>query len=190
MWFGTPNGVSAYAHGRWQSYLATDGLPSNDVACLTVDSAGVVWVGTANGLAFVERWASRSAGRMGPTSSGNQSRAWPPTSAVRFWIATSNHVVRVPRDKLLRGELSGADVRSYGLPDGLHSVDGVRRHRSVVVDPGGRVWFSLGRGLSMTDPADAAGGSAPAIVHVESVSADGTPSICAARFTSRRAASG
>jgi ligand-binding sensor domain-containing protein len=174
MWFGTPNGVSAHTHGRWQSYLATDGLPSSDVACLTVDSAGVVWVGTANGLAFV------SGGRVAVPANGpdvlRESVAGVATDERgAIWIATSNHVVRVPRDKLLRGELSGADVRSYGLPDGLHSVDGVRRHRSVVVDPVGRVWLSLGRGLSMTDPADAAGGSAPAIVHVESVSADGTP---------------
>ena len=93
-----------------------------------------------------------------------------------LWIATSNRVLRVPRDKLLRGELTDADVRSYGLPDGLHSVEGVRRHRSVVVDRAAAGSGSRSAGVCRwLDPAYAAGGSAPAIVHVESVSADGTP---------------
>jgi signal transduction histidine kinase len=48
----------------------------------------------------------------------------------------------------------------------------VRRHRSVVADAGGRVWMSLARGLSMTDPSRGAP-AAPALAHVESVAADG-----------------
>ena len=65
-------------------------------------------------------------------------------------------------------------MREYGLLDGLGSVEGVRRQRSVVAD-GARIWFSLGRGLSMIDPTRPAGGSMPAITHVLGISADGTP---------------
>ena len=174
IWFGTPNGVSAYAHGQWQSFAAKDGLPAGDVACLTVDAAGVAWVGTANGLAFV------SGGRVGVPANAPAVLAEPIAGLAAdergsMWIATSNHVLRAPRDQLLSGELTDAGLRSYGLPDGLHSVEGVRRHRSVVADARGRVWFSLGRGLSMLDITSVAAGSAPAIVHVESLSADGIP---------------
>ena len=82
--------------------------------------------------------------------------------------------MRASRDELAQGEIQDADLREYGVADGLHSVEGVRRHRSVVVDARGRVWFSLGRGLSMVDTTRAAPGAAPAIAHVETVSADGT----------------
>ena len=44
-----------------------------------------------------------------------------------LWIATSSHVMRVNRDKLLRGPLSAGDAREYGPADGLASAEGVKR---------------------------------------------------------------
>jgi len=35
-----------------------------------------------------------------------------------LWIATANHVVRVNRDKLLRGVLAEGDIREYATGDG------------------------------------------------------------------------
>jgi hypothetical protein len=59
-----------------------------------------------------------------------------------FWIATSNHLLRVKRDRLLGCGSSAADVREYGLADGLLGTEGVKRHQTVVVYPLGRIWFS------------------------------------------------
>ena len=173
MWFGTPNGVSAFAKGRWRSYSEKDGLPSSDVSCLSVDSAGVVWIGTASGLAFVDAAGIRVP-RKSPAVLQEPITGIAADARGSIWIATSNHVVRASRDELAQGEIRDANLREYGVADGLHSVEGVRRHRSVVADARGRVWFSLGRGLSMVDTTRAAPGSAPAIAHVETVSADGT----------------
>ena len=147
----------ALAHGRWRSYSTTDGLPSNDVASLIVDSAGVVWVGTAE-----RSRRSSSGGRVavpqnGPDVLRGIGRGLAADERGSIWIATSNRVLRVARDKLLRGELGDADVREYGLPDGLHSVEGVRRHRCVVADPAAGCGSRSAAGLSMTDPARAGG---------------------------------
>jgi signal transduction histidine kinase/ligand-binding sensor domain-containing protein len=172
MWFGTPNGLSALAKGKWRSYSAKDGLPSSDVSCLRVDSAGVVWIGTASGLAFVGA-SGIQVPRQTPAVLREAISGMAPDANGSLWIATSNHVVRASRDGLAEGELQDADFREYGLADGLHSVEGVRRHHSVVPDTRGRVWFSLGRGLSMVDTTRAAPASAPAIAHVEAISADG-----------------
>jgi len=60
-----------------------------------------------------------------------------------LWLSTSNHVLRVKRDALLHGALAEGDYREYGIADGLRGVEGVKRHRSVVTDPLGRVWFSM-----------------------------------------------
>src|SRR5205085_7906655 len=91
----------------------------------------------------------------------------------RLWISTSNHVLRVARDRLLGGEVGEADVREFGLTDGLRSVEGVKRHRPVVRDALGRIWLSTSGGISVVNPAQVAGLSVPALVRVEGVTAGG-----------------
>jgi signal transduction histidine kinase/ligand-binding sensor domain-containing protein len=174
MWFATPNGLSALANDRWLSYAERDGLPSENVNCLFEDSTGVLWIGTASGIAFL------NAGRIQepaeePDSLQEQILGIAEDRYGWLWIATSNHVLRVNRDKLLRGALGDGDVRAYGRADGLQGIQGVKRHRSVVTDPYGHVWFSLNRGLSVVDPARLAATSAPAMVHIQAISADGNP---------------
>ena len=105
----------------------------------------------------------------------SRSLALPKTSYGSLWIATSNHVLRVNRDRLMRGRLADGDMREYGLADGLRGVEGVKRHRSVVADSFGRIWFSLNRGISVVDPARLSSNAAPVIVHIQSISADGSP---------------
>src|ERR1700733_359983 len=81
----------------------------------------------------------------------------------------------VKRYKLLSGKVGDEDVRGYGLADGLNGIEGVKRHRSVIADPLGRIWFSMNHGLSVVDPIRAANDVAPVLVKIEGVSADGTP---------------
>jgi signal transduction histidine kinase len=90
----------------------------------------------------------------------------------RFWIATSGHVLRVPRDKLLSGVVKAVDVHEYGQADGLVSTKGVKRSRSVVSDSPGRIWFSLSRGLSVVDPSQLNDNSVSALPHIEAITAD------------------
>ena len=90
-----------------------------------------------------------------------------------FWIATSNRVLRVKRESLLKGILGEGDVREYGLEDGLRGVEGVKRHQSVFRDSTGRIWFSLNRGISVVDPARLASTLTAVPVQVQSISADG-----------------
>ncbi len=176
MWFATPAGLSALAKDRsdkdrWQSYTAKNGLPSEDVNCLLQDSAGVLWIGTAAGIAFRLAGSFRvPAGA--PASLREQILGLAEDNFGSIWVATSNHVLRVNRDKLLRGTLAEGDVREYGLADGLRGLEGVKRHRSVVRDAAGRIWFSMNRGISKVDPARLKNNSAPAIVHVQTISAD------------------
>lgn len=174
MWFATPSGLSALSQGRWMSYGTASGLPSENVNCLFEDATGVLWVGTASGIAFRDHGLFRV-----PVAA---------TAALRgqilgiaegkygnLWIASSSHVLRVNRQKLFHGTLDQGDVREYGLADGLRGLEGVKRQRSVIADSAGRIWFSLNRGISLADPARLTRNSAPAIAHVQSISADGEP---------------
>lgn len=174
MWIATANGIDAFSNGHWKVYTGREGLPSGHIDCLLAGAGGVLWIGGSEGLACL-----RSGHVQIPTGAPDSLReeiygmaedrhGW-------LWIATSQHVLRVRRDKLLDGSFGDGDVREYGIRDGLLSTEGVKRDRSVIADSSGRIWFSMDRGISTVDPARLTRDPAPAIVHIDGVSADGHP---------------
>jgi signal transduction histidine kinase/ligand-binding sensor domain-containing protein len=174
MWFATPNGLSRLSHGDWHSLGIRDGLPSQSVNCLLTDSSDLLWVGTTKGLAYLISGQVQVPTTVAPSLHEQilgiavDKHGW-------LWISTSNHVLRVKRENLLRNSLGETDVREYGLEDGLHGTEGVRRQQSVFADPHGKIWFSMNRGISVVDPARADFASAPAILQIDGVSSDGNP---------------
>ena len=171
MWFATPEGLSSLSKDRWRTISAAQGLPSPNVNSIFEDSAGVLWIGTAQGLAF-QKSGHIQVPRGEPASLHEQILGIAEDKTGALWLETSNHVLQVNRRKLLSGSLADGDVREYGLADGLHGTEGVKRQRSVVADPQGRIWFSLNRGLSVVDPSRLSYNSVPPIVHIQSISAD------------------
>jgi ligand-binding sensor domain-containing protein/signal transduction histidine kinase len=173
MWFATPNGLSSLSGGVWRTLTTQDGLPSENIISLLTDSSGVLWIGTAKGLAYLD-----AAGRIRFSDDVPASLREPVFGLAEdkngsLWLATSNHVLRVSRDKLLNDSVGDADVREYGTLDGLKSVEGVKRSRSVTADAAGRVWFSLGRGISTVDADRLKNSSIPALVQIQTISVDG-----------------
>lgn len=173
MWFGTPNGLNAFSKGQWRFYSSRDGLPPGAVNCLFEDSAGVLWIGTANGLAIFNSGVPRAL-REEPASLREQIFGIEEDKKGSIWIATSNHLLKVNREKLLNLALSDTDVRVYGVEDGLRGTEGVKRYRSVVADSLVRIWFSTTHGISFVDPTRTTDSSAPAIVEIAAISADGS----------------
>jgi signal transduction histidine kinase len=171
MWFATPNGVSALSRGGFRRYSTGTGLPSNEVNTLFEDSTGTLWAGTAGGIAVLKDRQLRQpqtvpAALRQPIFGITEDRSgW-------LWIATPDRALRVNREAMQYGVLGDADVREFGIADGLISREGVKRHRSVVTDSRGRVWMSFTRGLSVADPARADNRVMPALAHIEGVSAD------------------
>src|SRR2546429_340090 len=94
--------LSALSKGHWQGYTAQNGLPSENVNCLMEDSTGVLWVGTASGISFGDRRSFRVP-REVPAPLREQVLGLAEDKYRWLWIATSNHVLRVNRDKLLTG---------------------------------------------------------------------------------------
>ena len=174
LWFATPNGLSALSHGSWKSFKVQDGLPSNRVNCLFEDSTGLLWAGTDNGLAYFDSGKFQSRARV-PASLRAAVLGVVADDSGSLWITTTNHVLRVTRDNLRIGQLNESDVTEFGVADGLHGSEGVRRSRSVTRDRSGMIWFSLSGGLAVVDPRRQTGSSAPAIVHINAMAADGNP---------------
>jgi PAS domain S-box-containing protein len=179
MWFGTPNGVSAMSQKGWRTYTGNDGLPSGDVNCLLQDSTRILWIGTAEGLAYLSDGQVHVPHEV-PGSLQSPIFGIEEDKNGRLWIATADHVLRVSRDKLLSGVVKAIDVREYDQADGLESTEGVKRSRSVVSDSAGRIWFSLGSGVSVVNPSHINDNSAPALPHIETITADNTTAYLAA----------
>jgi signal transduction histidine kinase/ligand-binding sensor domain-containing protein len=173
-WFATPSGASTRSASGWQRYSTTDGLPSNDVNTVFEDSAHQIWMGTAAGIAVVHDGRVQS-GLQLPDSLRASILGIAEDTTGWLWIASADRVLRVNRERLLQGTLGDNDVRDYGAADGLLGIEGVKRHRSLTADAHGRIWLSTSGGLAMVDPVRIAGRSAPALVHVEGLSADGGP---------------
>lgn len=171
MWFATPTGISTLSRGGWHHYAERDGLPSSDVNVLFGDSAGQVWVGTASGLAVV------TAGRLRPLGATAALRV--PILGIAedrhgwLWIAAADRVLRVHREAIAEEVPGDLSVRELGVADGLISLDGVKRHRSVIADARGRIWLAMSRGLSMANPDRLDGAVMPAIAQVDGIAADG-----------------
>ncbi|HKQ04355.1 MAG TPA: two-component regulator propeller domain-containing protein [Blastocatellia bacterium] len=173
MWFGTANGLCWLSHDRWAVYTDLDGLPPGNINCLMEDSSGMIWIGTDNGIAILSD-GDIQVPREVPEALHATILGLAEDQNGRLWIATTNHVLRVDRDRILSGVIVETDIREFGLADGLRSVGGVRRHRSVIRDALGRIWLSTGSGLSVVDPRQVADRSTPALVRIEGVTADGS----------------
>lgn len=174
MWFGTPDGLGELSGNHWKHYAGRDGLPPSGVNCLFADSNNVAWIGTGKGLASLRGGQIQSYrniagvlddGILGITEDRS---GW-------LWVATAKHILRVKREKLLRGALDNGDLSVYGPTDGLLGDEGVKRQQSVVRDSEGRIWFSTNRGICVVDPTRLISDSPDVLVHIQSMSADGRP---------------
>lgn len=172
MWFGTPRGVNSLSHEQWASYGAKSDPSIGEVNCLFADSHGVLWVGTALGLATIQSGRVVIPAKI-PDVLHEAVLGVAEDQSGSLWLSTSNHVVRVNREKLLAGRLEASDIREYGVADGLRSTEGVKRSVSLLSDSAHRIWVSTSRGLSFVDPARERATAPPALVHIEQVSSDG-----------------
>ena len=172
MWFGTPNGLVAYSRNKWSVFTSRDGLPNDNITCLLADSTGTLWVGTVSGLALLQSGHVKTPDSM-PSSLREEILGLAGDNVGNLWIATSNHILSVNRTRLLSATMTESDIRDYGLEDGLIGRQGVKRFRSVFADAHGKIWFSTDRGLAVVDPLRATRESAPVIVQIEGLSADG-----------------
>jgi signal transduction histidine kinase/ligand-binding sensor domain-containing protein len=172
MWFATSDGIHELAGGQWRAYSGSDGLPPGKVSCLFVDAAGVLWIGTPEGLAYLKN-NRIEVPREVPPALHEEVEGMAADEYGGFWISTFNRIARIRRAALLQGTVKSEDVREYGVDDGLIGTEGVQRFRSAVADSLGRIWFSTNRGIAVVDPSRLTRASVPAIAHIEEVSVDG-----------------
>jgi signal transduction histidine kinase/ligand-binding sensor domain-containing protein len=167
---GTPNGLAEFKNDRWTSYQTHDGLPPGAVQSLFLDD-DTLWIGTSRGIALLRSGAVRVPLGAPPALYGDilgvaERNGW-------LWITTSDHVLRVRASALLKQEFAEGDYREFGVTDGLPSVEGVKRSRSVELDDRGNIWFSLKRGISFLPASAFANPAFPITIRIEGMLVDG-----------------
>jgi signal transduction histidine kinase/ligand-binding sensor domain-containing protein len=173
LFVGTPNGVAELKKDRWVNYTAHDGLPPAAVQSLLLDDTGTLWIGTAKGIAFLQSGSvhvplGAPDALYGDILGIAENNGW-------LWITTGHHVLRVKSDALLKQSFVEGDYREFGMPEGLPSVEGVKRSRSVVKDDRGRIWFSMNQGISFLQPSAFSRPAFPVTTRFDAVLVDGRP---------------
>jgi uncharacterized protein YbjT (DUF2867 family) len=173
IWAGTAGGLVALRNGNWRRYGGEDGLPPGRVNSLALDGDAVLWIGSSSGLFYWSGTRFESA-RNAPDLLQGGIYGLAADDVGNLWATTDRRVVSVSRASLLGQSKRPAAVREFSTADGLPSTRGIRRDRSVVKDPSGRIWFSLQGGICVVNPS-LPSALAPALVKMESVSVDGLP---------------
>ena len=167
----TPAGLDVFRNDHWTNF-ALGPKPLSNVRSLFEDAEHVLWIATADGLAF--RYMDRvEIPPQLPDSLREPIYGISEDASGSLWISTSDHVLRVNREHLMSDSLADLDVQSYGKDDGLLGTRGVNRDRSMTNDQFGRIWISLNRGIAMTDAKLTPGDSASAAVRLESTFVEG-----------------
>jgi ligand-binding sensor domain-containing protein len=171
VWIATPTGLGAFLNDRWTS-SALGREPLSNVRTIFEDSEHVLWIAIGEGLAF-RRFGRVEIPRQLPDSLREPIYGISEDGSGSLWIVTSDHVLRVNRERLMTDSLGDADVESYGKEDGLLGTQGVNRDRSMITDHFGRVWASLNHGIAIADPKITFGDSPSVAVRLESTLAGG-----------------
>jgi len=134
VWFGTQMGATVLrSDGSWASYSTMDGLPSNRIDAVVVDSTGLKWFGTPGGIArFNDVSFTVYTADSGVSSDVINALAVGPGNTI--WAATVTGLLKY----------DGSTWTTYDSSDGLPS--GVVH--DVIVDRAGVVWLATADGLA------------------------------------------
>ncbi len=172
VWIATPVGLEEFHGGHWTLWGTENGLPPADVRLCFADAEGVVWIATGAGLSYLSGGHITTLRNL-PNQMREQMLGIVEDHLGYLWVSTSDHVLRVNRRALLADSLRVSDIESYGTQDGLSGIEALRRERSLVTGPAGKVWISLSRGIAAGEPTLTARDSLPIGVRINSIFANG-----------------
>lgn len=177
LWAGSIRKGLWRLHGADQHlYTTADGLGSNQVRSLYVDSEGTLWIGTlGGGLAAFRDGKFTGYGVNEGLLSENVSRITDDGDSL--WLSTTRGICRVSKQQLRElaaGRIAKLHPVNYGMADGLRSAQ-----YSLDIAAGGGVrfqdnlWFVTTRGLAVYQAGTARKTGPQPAVHLVGLSSDG-----------------
>jgi signal transduction histidine kinase len=156
LWFGmSGGGLGRLQQGVVRQFRRGDGLSSDFVQCLHLESDGTLWIGTFNGLnrlkdgRFVAITKKQGLQNDIICDIEDDGRGY-------FWLSSHGGIMRVNQAELNRcvdGQIKQLHCLTYGLSDGLPTLEcsgGFQPAGCRTED--GRLWFPTSKGLVAVDP--------------------------------------
>jgi ligand-binding sensor domain-containing protein/signal transduction histidine kinase len=173
LWLGTTEGLGRIQEGQYSRKLAEEG-----VHAIYQDRTGTLWLATRAGLVrYRDEKATRYTREQGLPCEWLTGIA--EDDSGRLWLSSSRGIFRVARSQLeevAAGKAGQLSVDSYGVDDGIRSLDSDRTSQpNVIRDPNGKLWFAGPRGPSVVDPRGLSPNTVTPPVVIESVLADARP---------------
>jgi signal transduction histidine kinase/ligand-binding sensor domain-containing protein len=177
IWCGfTQGGLARVADGKVSLFGRKDGLPSEALQCLLLDSDGALWIGTAD--------SGLSRFKNGRFSNLNLAHGLIDNAICHilddglgyFWISTHHGLQRIAKAELNRcadGSIARINGQSYDQNDGLPIIEftsGLQAAGCKSSD--GRLWFPSSKALVTVDPAHIQMNPTPPPVVIESLLID------------------
>ncbi len=176
LWIGTLGGLDRLEpDGRVTALTSADGLPGDYVTALFEGPRGGIWAATRGGLARVENGAVASV-TAGQGLFDDALMSALPGNDGAVWMGSNRGLFRTPVaeiEDVMAGRQNRLSSRSFGLEDGLRSVEVNQTGSSRWKDTDGRLWFATRGGVATVDPARQQTNPTPPPVKIEEVVADG-----------------
>jgi signal transduction histidine kinase len=179
--------AGSYGKGLWRiqgdsirQYTTADGLSSDQIRSLHVDSGGTLWIGTfGGGLDAFQNGRFRHYEAANGLLSDNVADVM--EDADSLWLSTTRGICRIAKSRLREfdeGKRSTLEPVNYGIEDGLRSA---QCSPSYPIGGGGfrtadgRLWFTTTRGLAVYNPGARKQTLLPPMVHIAELTVNGRP---------------
>ena len=163
-----------------RQYTISDGLSSDQIRSLHLDTDGTLWIGTfGGGLNALHDGRFRHYTASNGLLSDNVADVM--DDGESLWLSTTRGVCRIAKSQLRdfdEGRRKMLEPSNYGIEDGLRSAQcspsypiGGGGYRTA----DGRLWFTTTRGLAVYNPGAHKQTSMPPMVHIAELAVDGRP---------------
>ena len=187
VWVGfSAGGVALYDQGVVRAYGRSDGLPGGNIAMISEDKSGAVWVSSARGVSRFrnERFVTLTADN-GPFDNIVASLIQDDDGYMWVGVNSGSGIVRFSpqeMDKVTVNSSYQVEYTSYDVSDGLQGDLHWSSRPAAVRGGDGRLWFATGAGVAVIDPHILPASRRPTVTRIDTVSVDGRTLLPARRL--------
>lgn len=177
IWIATAKGINVLRNGEFSRDRIETYFNETPVSTIYADRAGVFWLGTFNsGLVRFEDGEST----VFSTKEGlgtNVIYNLLEDERENLWLTSDSGIHRVKKSQLneyIEGKIDNIYCTSYGVSDGMGSIECSNRNNGVLKTRNGEFWFATKKGISILRPEKLKNiSSTPPLVVVEKMEVEG-----------------
>jgi ligand-binding sensor domain-containing protein/signal transduction histidine kinase len=180
LWIGTyGSGLVRLKDDRCEKFKTQEGLGSDIIRTLYLDSRGALWIGAEGGLTYLKGDVVRRFHKHNGLAAEGILQILEDDLG-HIWLGTHQGIVRMSRrelDDLTAGITGEVHPRTWRRSDGLVSEQCVAGFNSGLKTQSGLLCFSTGHGIVIIDPKEQTESNAPPLIRLEKVLVERQPHV-------------